>query len=127
MQRKKGKYVWFYTQLTEHKLLNRKNKNCEISRNYNWQACIYTSFSKTVGCKLPWDRISENSSKSCHEMEKILRLKKLTDFVLEAEQDELAKETNCPIPCGFRDYRKVGDSLTGENIIFQSNDDRFQR
>ena len=124
---KQGQYKWFYTQLTEHKLINRENKECEIASDYNWQTCIYSYLSKTVGCKLPWDRISKNTIKSCSEMEKIKKIKKFIDFVVEAEQNELAYETNCPIPCSFREYRTVGDPFTGKNFVFQSNDERFQR
>ena len=124
---KKGKYKWFYTQLTEHKLLNRENRNCETSSDYNWQACIFSNFSKTVGCKLPWDKISDSAIKACDTVEKILQLKKLMEFSIEAEQNELVYETSCPIPCSFKEYRKVGDSLTGDNIIFESKDERFER
>ena len=48
------------------------------------------------------------------------------EFSIEAEQNELVYETSCPIPCIFREYKKVGDSLTGDNIIFESKDKRFE-
>ena len=107
--------------------MNREIKNCETSTDYNWQACIFSNFSKTVGCKLPWDKISYSDIKVCNEVEKILQLEKLMDFAIEAEQNELVYETNCPIPCSFKEYRKVGDSFSGDNIIFESEDERFER
>lgn len=108
-------------------MLNRENRKCETSSDYNWQACIYSSFSKTVGCKLPWDKISKNVSKECNEIDKILNLKELTDFAMSAEQTELVHETSCNIPCSFKEYKQVGDFLTGGNSFFMSNDERFQR
>ena len=59
-------------------------------------------------------------------MDKIKKIQKYLDFIVEAEQNELAYETNCPIPCSFREYRTVGDPLTGKNFVFESNDERFQ-
>ena len=56
---------------------------------------------------------------------KLKRLKSL--FVVLAEQNELAYETNCPIPCSFREYQTVGEPYTGNNFVFESNDERFQR
>ena len=74
-----------------------------------------------------WDRISKNPIKSCIEMEKIKKIKKFIDFIVDAEQNDLTYETNCPIPCSFREYRTVGDPFIGKNFVFESNDERFQR
>ena len=44
----KGLFKWYYIQLIEHKLLDRYGMKCENSPEYNWNKCIYSSFTNKV-------------------------------------------------------------------------------
>ena len=41
--------------LTEMEEVDHPEDPCEIDPNYNFQACVKETFSKQVGCRLPWD------------------------------------------------------------------------
>ena len=44
--------------LVEHKKLNLEDRPCEEAEDYSFNTCVKENIAKTVGCRLPWDRLS---------------------------------------------------------------------
>ena len=54
--------------LVEHRKLNLPRKPCKDDPKYNYEGCIKESLSKMFGCRLPWDKYSDQTRNICSTM-----------------------------------------------------------
>ena len=95
----------------KHKLINRPENTCEDSTNYDFLACIKNSFSKSVGCRLPWDRWSDQERTECTTMEQFRQFEELYGNISNSVTAGVEQVTGCKKPCQYYEYRTVGRPL----------------
>ena len=101
----------------KHKLINRPGNTCEEAADYSFTACIKNSFSKSVGCRRPWDRWSDQERSLCTSMEQFRQFEKLYGKISNSVTSGVEKATGCEKPCQYYEYRAVGlprPSLNGQ-------------
>ena len=101
----------------KHKLINRPGNTCEEVADYSFIACIKNSFSASVGCRLPWDRWSDQEKTMCTTMSQFRHFEKLYDSISNSATAGVEKVTGCKKPCQYYEYRTVGigPTLSGRN------------
>ena len=55
--------------IVQHENLNFPSKPCHPDTTYSFTACIKNTFSKEVGCRLNWDRLSDQALPLCDHLE----------------------------------------------------------
>ena len=55
------KYFGFFLELVRRERLNRAESPCNPNPGYKFNSCIKQSLSDSIGCKLPWDKLSKGS------------------------------------------------------------------
>ena len=94
----------FYQELIliEHKKLNLHHRPCEESEDYSFTICVKENIAKTVGCRMPWDKISRQDRAICTEREQFRQTdSKATQFMI-SEVNEVERITGCLKPCTYK-------------------------
>ena len=93
--------------LTVHKKLNLEHRPCEESEDYSFTTCVKENIAETVGCRMPWDRLSQQDRAICTEREQFRKTDlKATQFMV-SEVNEVERATGCLKPCSYKEYKIV--------------------
>merc|ERR1719350_2265515 len=55
--------------LVKHKKLNLEHRPCKEAEDYSFTTCVKESIAETVGCRMPWDKLSRQDRAICTERE----------------------------------------------------------
>ena len=98
---------WQYISATKHISINRPDAPCEEGEDYSFTDCVKSSVVRAIGCKPPWDNVSENWQE-CTTKEEIYEYFKLYLDLSILEQEDVIKTTGCQLPCKYMEYVDVG-------------------
>ena len=103
-----------YIKLIEHSLLNREDQPCEDSTpDYSFIGCVETSKARTIGCRPGWETWSDPTLPLCTTMEQLSKHQKQDLKMFYMDQWSILNTTQCKIPCKYKEFVAVGDSLRG--------------
>ena len=96
--------------LVKHKKLNLKHRPCEEAEDYSFNTCVKENIAKIVGCRMPWDRLSNQDRAICTEREEFRQTdEKATQFNIN-EINEVERLTGCLKPCSYKKYKIVNSN-----------------
>ena len=98
--------------LTKHKRLNQDRKPCESDPSYSFTVCIKEKLSEKLGCRLPWDKWSQQERVVCTSEEQFNRFESSYGELANADADRIIQITGCKEPCNFKEYKFVDSSPT---------------
>ena len=96
--------------LTKHKKLNLEKRPCEEDPSYNFTVCIKENLSKKVGCRLPWDKWSQQDRSVCKEEKQFQQFEDIYKGLSQANGDKIVQVTGCKKPCQYKEYKFVESS-----------------
>ena len=109
--------------LVKHKKLNLEHRPCEEAEDYSFTTCVKENIAKTVGCRTPWDRLSQQDRAICTEREQFKQTDmKATEFLTD-EVDVVERGTGCLKPCSYKEYKIV--NTNPKDMSFAVPDDQL--
>ena len=96
--------------LTKQKKLNLVQRPCEEDPTYSFVSCTKEQLSQRIGCRLPWDRWSEQDRKICNSGTEFKTFEQTYNFLYEAESYEIEDLVGCKKPCTYNEFRFVHSS-----------------
>ena len=96
--------------LTKYKKLNLDNRPCEEMKDYSFTVCVKEKLSQQVGCRLPWDRWSQQGREVCTGESQIKMFEQLNWLVMQVEVDEIVRVTGCKKPCSYSEYKLMNSN-----------------
>ena len=122
----KGHFEFIYIKQNEHKLLNRKDQQCEDSiPDYNYLRCIQNRKARLVGCRPGWDEWADSKLKLCTSLSQFSKHEQLDFSLFRVDQKTLYNTTGCKIPCSYTEFVVVGETMKGTTNHWMGNNDRF--
>ena len=112
----------------EHRNLNRPNKPCVDDPDHNFMTCIKNSLATKIGCRLPWDNVSNNAYPICKTIEQIRDHEAFFFNISKMELKDVLQRTRCKVPCHYKEYKifnKPMESMTegfGIGMMFPSTE-----
>ena len=96
--------------LTKHRKLNLDRRHCEEDPAYNFTVCIKEKLSEKVGCRLPWDKRSQQGRAVCKSEQQIWQFEQIYMELANANGEKIVKMTGCKKPCHYKEYKLVESS-----------------
>ena len=110
--------------LTKHKKLNLGHRPCEELKDYSFTICVKESLSQQVGCRMPWDRWSQEEREVCTAesqikvfeqlnwllMQVLVLMLMLMLMLMQVEVDEIVRVTGCKKPCSYKEYKLMNSN-----------------
>ena len=96
--------------LTKHKKLNLGHRPCEEKKDYSFTICVKESLSQQVGCRLPWDRWSQQEREVCTGESQIKMSEQLYWFLMQNELEAIVRVTRCAKPCSYSEYKLMNSN-----------------
>ena len=96
--------------LTKHKRLNLDRRPCEEDPSYSFTVCIKEKLSKKLGCRLPWDKWSQQERAVCTSEDQFNQFESSYGELANADIDRIVQVTGCKEPCNFKEYKFVDSS-----------------
>ena len=110
--------------LVKHKKLNLDHRPCEESEDYSFTRCVKENIAETVGCRMPWDKISRQDRVICTEQEQFRKTDLKATTLLIKEVDEVERMTGCLKPCSYKEYKFV-NSQPKDMVVAAVPDDQL--
>ena len=96
---------FLYLKAIRHEKLNRPDKPCESSPEYNFASCLEKSVIARAGCQPPWKRFTVDGQPTCDNMSLLNQFGEEYTTFYNMERHQLYEETNCLMPCIFMEYK----------------------
>ena len=108
-----------YIRAIKHLKMNSKKEPCGSGSGYNFVRCLKNSITRTVGCRLEWDRVSSDETPLYQKLGNM-------------EQKELVEAAGCALPCEYMEYQQQGlpyehGDTFGLGIIFATTEVMLQQ
>ena len=91
--------------MVKHKKLNLDHRPCEEAEDYSFTTCVKEKIAETVGCRVPWDRLSRQDRAICTEREEFRQTDWMATQFMINEVDEVQRQTGCLKPCSYKEYK----------------------
>ena len=96
--------LYYSIVLREHRKLNTPSSPCMEEPDYSFTTCVKEGLSRTVGCRLPWDSLSDQRRAECTTLEQYQAFAGEYIFLRDASIREILDRTGCLRPCSYREY-----------------------
>ena len=96
--------------LTKQKKLNLDQKPCEEDPTYSFTTCTKEKLSEKIGCRLPWDRWSQQDRKICETENEFQQYEHIYSALYLAESDVIEEMVGCKKPCSYNEFNFVYSS-----------------
>ena len=96
--------------LTKQKKLNLDRRPCEEDPSYSFMTCTKEKLSQKIGCRLPWDRWSQQDRKVCEFENEFKQFEQTYRKLYDAEFDEIEETISCKKPCTYNQFKFVDSS-----------------
>ena len=96
--------------LTKQKKLNLQRSPCNEDPVYSFTTCIKEQLSKRIGCRLPWDRWSDQNRKICESENEFKQFEQNYTSLALAELDSIVDAVGCIKPCVYNEFKFVSSS-----------------
>ena len=90
--------LYYSIVLREHSKLNTPSSPCMEEHDYSFTTCVKEALSRTVGCRLPWDSLSDQ-----RRTEQYQAFAGEYIFLRDAFIKEIFDRTGCLRPCSYRE------------------------
>ena len=97
--------VILYLKVIRHEKLQRTNRPCDPSSEYNLARCIEKRIMNRIGCQPPWRRFSVDGLPLCDNWTLLSDFHHLHRALSVMGKEELSAFTRCPVPCTFFEYK----------------------
>ena len=87
--------------------MNRESNPCNEDPAYDFQLCVRKSFTRIVGCRLPWGLRSSEQVPLCRNIEQLGKFHSLYDKIYTKDMEYITNNTGCLNPCHYREYQLV--------------------
>ena len=96
-------------EIVKHSLLNLRNSPCEEDTQYDFSLCVRNYINTNVGCKVPWQFNPEgvNNFPDCRILDDFNKNADFYESLAYLEQKDVINQTNCKIPCHYREIVAV--------------------
>ena len=91
--------------LTKQKKLNIDRSPCEEDPTYSFMTCTKEKLSQKIGCRLPWDRWSQQDRKVCKSENEFEQFEQIYRELYNAESDGIENMTDCKTPCTYNEFK----------------------
>ena len=119
----KGGGYFYKITLTKHKRLNLEGRPCEEDPMYNFNSCVKEKLSANVGCRLSWDKWSDQAREICTTDQQFREHGKIYKELMLADMEEIVEITGCKKPCTYKEY-KFTSSTPLEDTLTTTQDDQ---
>ena len=102
--------LYHHITLTKQKKLNIDQSPCEEDPSYSFTTCTKEKLSQKIGCRIPWDRWSQQDRKVCNSKNEFEQFEQIYRKLYHAESDEIEEITECKKPCTYNEFRFVYNS-----------------
>ena len=82
---------------------------CESSESYSFTACIKTSLSRNIGCRLNWDSWSSRDIPVCTRVDQLLQFEAKYEEIDTWERGSIVQYTACLPPCSYTEYKLAAE------------------
>ena len=96
--------------LTKQKKLNLEKRPCEENPSYSFATCTKEKLSQKIGCRLPWDRWSNQDRKVCESEREFKLFEQMYIKLYLSESDEIEEIVGCKKPCHYNEFKFVYSS-----------------
>ena len=96
--------VYYSLAVRDHRQLNTQNDPCMEEPDYSFTTCVKESLSRNIGCRLPWDCLSDQERKECNTLGQYQDFMSEYEVMRLASMNGLLTQTNCHKPCRYREY-----------------------
>ena len=96
--------------LTKQRKLNLDRSPCEEDPLYSFATCTKEKLSERIGCRLPWDRWSQQDRKVCESEKEFQQYEHIYADLNMAESDVLEEMVGCKKPCSYNEFNFVFSS-----------------
>ena len=93
--------------LTKHRKLNLDRQPCEEDPRYSFARCTKEKLSQKIGCRLPWDRWSQQDQKVCEAKKEFEQYEQIYRKLYVIEADEIEEIVGCKKPCNYNEFKFV--------------------
>ena len=116
-EKENGLSYFYQITLTKHKRLNVDERACEEDPRYKFNTCVKEKLSAKVGCRLSWDKWSQQERKICTTAQQLREFGKIYTELKVAVLEEIVEITGCKKPCTYNEYKfksstPIEDTLT---------------
>ena len=74
---------------------------------YDFTVCIKEKLSETVGCRLPWDKWSNQDRVACERDEDFRKFEQIYSSLVDEDVNGIERKTGCRTPCRYKEFRFV--------------------
>ena len=122
-EKEKGGSYFYQITLKKHKRLNLKERPCQEDPTYKFNTCIKQKLSERVGCRLSWDKWSDQEMEICTTDQQFREHGKIYKELMLADMEEIVEITGCKKPCTYKEY-KFTSSTPYEDTLTTTQDDQ---
>ena len=110
--------------LVKHKRLNLDHQPCEETEDYIFLDCVKEGLAQQVGCRLPWDKKTNQEREVCTKREQFQKFEILSMSLMLEEIEQVKLMTGCLTPCSYKEY-KFMFSLPKDMVLADVPDDQI--
>ena len=96
--------------LTKQKKLNLEGRPCEEDPSYSFATCVKEKLSQRIGCRLPWDKWSQQDRKICQSENEFKQFEETHRKLYDDESYEIEEMVGCKKPCTYNEFKFVYSS-----------------
>ena len=93
--------------LTKQKKLNLERSPCNEDPVYSFTTCVKERLSKIIGCRLPWDKWSDQNRKMCESENEFRQFEQDYSILYLTEFDDIVGKVGCMKPCVYNEFKFV--------------------
>ena len=110
--------VYYSLALTEHRKQQTPKNPCEDELTYSFTACVKESLSDSVGCRLPWDSLSDQTRPKCTDLQQFRTFTTDLEFFQFATMRQIFTKTGCLKPCRYWEYVVLEGPIESSRSVF---------
>ena len=103
----RGPGLYHRITLTKQTKLNLKHRPCDEDPSYSFSTCIKEKLSQRIGCRLPWDRWSNQDRNVCKSESEFQKFERDYIHLHTFEYDIMEEEVGCRKPCYYNEFKFV--------------------
>ena len=96
--------------LTKQKKLNLERSPCNEDPVYSFTTCVKEKLSQIIGCRLPWDKWSDQNRKMCESENEFRQFEQDYSILYLTEFDDIVEKVGCMKPCVYNEFKFVYSS-----------------
>ena len=95
---------------TKHRKLNLDRSACNEDPAYSFTTCVKETLSQKIGCRLPWDKKSDQNRRLCKSENEFKQFGQYHTTLSLAEFDDIVETIGCMKPCSYKEFKFVNSN-----------------